>query len=174
MGNPKGNKGEREVANLLTQWWLPFEPMVGDEPLKFVRTPMSGGWQHGPTFQAAGDIMTNSVKFAFAVEVKRREQWSLNNLLAGRPSPVWGYWRQCQRDAQSMGREPMLWFRQNRKPWMVMLRYGYIARIKGAKPPDVIWPERLKLAVDCQARPVVYLAKHLLTHDPSVFSRKGK
>lgn len=174
MGNDKGNKGEREVAGLLKGWWTLVEPEGPDgDPLEFVRTPLSGGWEFGATFKACGDIMTNAVQFPFSVEVKREERWNLQRLLDGRSSPVWKFWRQCQRDAHKVGREPMLWFRQNRNPWLVMVRARYASSVAGAPAPDVVWPGGLRYQVDCQAVPVMYLGSRLLEVDPSVFAMKG-
>jgi len=116
---------EREVAKLIKAWWNRFEP----ESL-FIRTPLSGGWSDEETrreFKATGDLMTNSPSFPFDVEVKRREGWSENTFLAGQPCPVWGWWQQTQRASWVSRREPMLWFRHNRRPWMVLLRDCYVS-----------------------------------------------
>jgi len=119
MSRDKGNIAEREVAALLTTWWGAHEPDV-----KFVRTPGSGGWQVAQVraeFRACGDIMTTSATFPWCVEVKRREAWSWDTLLAGRKSPVWKWWEQAQRDATSAGLKPMMWFRHSREAWAIML-----------------------------------------------------
>ncbi len=47
----------------------------------------------------------------FAVEVKRVERLAI---------PAW--WRQAVRQAEAVGAEPLLAFRQNRKPWRVLLK----------------------------------------------------
>lgn len=170
MGNQKGSKGEREVSKLLLAWWEQYEPTVGDKKLRFVRTPLSGGWLHADGFNACGDIMTNSLHFPFSVEVKRRETWSMKRFLDGKPSPVWSWWLQCQADARSARREPMLWFRQNRKPWMVLLRKDYASGLQGIDPPGAVWSDRLRMHVDCEEVPVLYLARTILGHSPSVFA----
>lgn len=120
MSRQKGNEAERDVAKLLEAWWQTYEPDA-----RFVRTPLSGGWG-GPTlrgdFGAAGDLMTTSKEFPFAVEVKRREGWTWERLLVGKPSPVWDWWRQAQDQADEMKKIPTLWIRKNReKVWRVML-----------------------------------------------------
>lgn len=167
MSKQKGNGGEREVAGLLAPWWHE-KVLLDGEPVRFVRTPMSGGWAYGASFKASGDIMTNAPSFPFSVEVKRNEGWSLKVLLDGKPSPVWAFWRQCQHDAEKTGAEPMLWMRQNRRPWFVMMRKRYVTSLK-LPAPDVVWPDRLRLQVDCQAVPVAYLSSNLLALKPQVF-----
>jgi hypothetical protein len=172
--NVKGSKAEREVAGMIRTWWHQHEHKTPDgDVVEFVRTPKSGGWVFGPTFRACGDIMTNSRVFPFAVEVKRREQWSLPRLLQGNTSPVWGWWRQCQGDAKKMNVEPMLWFRHNRNQWLVMMRSRYCSSLIGIGAPDVVWPNRLRYDIEVGALPVVYLAQRVLEYPPSVFV-KGK
>jgi hypothetical protein len=120
QGRPKGNKAEIEIAKMFSAWWSAFEP--GD----FVRTPLSGGWGGKDLragFKASGDIMTTAQQFPFTIEVKRREGWSWKTLVAGKKSPVWGYWRQALSQAKEMGGIPLLFFRRNREPWNVMLPF---------------------------------------------------
>lgn len=119
-GRQKGSRAEREVAKLVQTWWAQFEPAA-----QFVRTPLSGGWG-GPTlrggFGAAGDLMTTSKTFPFVIEVKRREAWSWKTFLAGKSSPVWGWWEQAQTQALEMKRTPMLWIRRNlEKQWQILV-----------------------------------------------------
>lgn len=47
----------------------------------------------------------------YAIEVKRVERLAI---------PAW--WRQAVRQAESVGAEPMLAFRQNRKDWRILLK----------------------------------------------------
>jgi len=115
----KGSVAEREVAKLVQEWWSCVEP-----DCEFTKTPLSGGWS-GPrvreAFQAAADLMTTAKQWPWAVEVKRREKWSLENVLTGKRSPVWGWWKQCVDAAALMHKRPMLWFRKSREPWQVMI-----------------------------------------------------
>ncbi len=119
----KGATAERDVAARLQGWWAQIEPGC-----RFAKTPLSGGWG-GPGlragFSASGDLMTTAKRFPWTVEVKRREGWSWKTFLAGKPSPVWGWWRQAQTQADEMGIEPMLWFRKSREPWRVLVREDY-------------------------------------------------
>lgn len=119
MSRDKGNIAEREVAALLQAWWSQHEP-----DCRFVRTPGSGGWQAPQVrseFRACGDIMTTAKTFPWCVEVKRREAWSWDTLLACRPSPVLRWWEQAKRDAATAGLRPMMWFRHSREPWAILL-----------------------------------------------------
>lgn len=118
-GKAKGARAELEVAKLLEAWWAPFEPG------SFKRSPGSGGWAHGTSaqkeFGTAGDIITKAKSFPWSVEVKRREDWSFEVFRAGKPSPVWGWWEQACRQAKDSDKRPMLWFRQSRMDWHVLV-----------------------------------------------------
>ena len=160
MSKSKGNGGEREVARLLADWW-PERELDDGRRVVFVRTPLSGGWAYGAEFKTKGDITTNAPRFPFCVEVKRHEGWSLARLLKSKPSPVWKFWRQCQRDARVAKAEPMLWVRQNRKPWLVMVRARAV-KLAGLPAPQVTFADNLARLVDCQAQPVMYLGEELL------------
>lgn len=118
-GRQKGSVAERDVAARLQAWWESQEPGV-----RFIRTPLSGGWSSAQVrgeFRASGDLMTTSPNFPFVVEVKRREGFAWTNLLAGRKSPVWGWWAQARAAAKEQGGVPMLWLRRNGERWSVML-----------------------------------------------------
>lgn len=149
-GRQKGAGAEREVAKLLEGWWASLEPGV-----RFVRVPLSGGWGTPalrPDFQASGDLATTARRFPWTVEVKRREGWSLKEFLAGRRSPVWGWWAQAERQAGECGKEPMLWFRANRQPWRVLV----------VEPPRAVnEASRYSLATVCTFKRELLFASHL-------------
>lgn len=132
QGRPKGCKAEIEVAKILEPWWSKHEPLAPDgHPIRFVRTPLSGGWGGKDTrsgFKASGDLMTTARRFPFTVEVKRREGWSWKNLLAGKNSPVWGWWRQAIDQGVEMNQAPLLWLRHNRESWSVMVPFAVLSR----------------------------------------------
>jgi hypothetical protein len=122
----KGRRAEREVAKLLAKWWGQLEPKCEFKP-----TPLSGGWggRDGGAhvrahFKASGDLMTTARKFPFTVEVKHREQWSMKNVVAGKPTPPWEWWKQACRQATEEKGEPLLLFKKNNMPWMAALRHG--------------------------------------------------
>lgn len=135
MGHRKGNEGELEVVKLLEPWWRKLEP----EAL-FVRTPRSGGWLAGRDhFDARGDLMVqHAPRFPWLVEVKRREAWALENFEQGKPTAVWAWWNHACEDARHAGRKPMLWFRRNKLPWIVLVPACQMN--PSCKLPDFEWP----------------------------------
>lgn len=123
-GRAKGKRAELDVAHKMQAWWRQLEPEA-----VFRRTPMSGGWSSDPAFNVRGDLVTSAKRFPWCVEVKKREAWSLENFLAGKPSPVWGWWNQAQRQANDLGMEPMLLFCANRMPWRMLIRERYFVSL---------------------------------------------
>lgn len=170
-GRIKGKAAEREVAALFQAWWDPYEPGT-----KFVRTPMSGGWSHGDEakeeFATAADLMTTSKTFPFSVEVKRREGWSFRRFIDGKTTPVEGWWAQTRSEARANKRIPMLWFRQNRMPWHLLLPEFFILKCwdierESKKPfgplPPIPWIAR------CWGNALCFDAKTVLTYPPDYF-----
>lgn len=179
MSRKKGSVAEREVAALLCPWWAKAEPKDAEgKPIQFVRTPLSGGWG-GPAvragFGAAGDLMTTAVRFPFCVEVKRRENWTLDTLVAGKASPVWGWWAQARRAAAEMGKEPLLIFRHNRRPWRAMISSDFLPRYRLLTMPGTYMVEWLGYLPSCALilrdsdRPVMVMLDDLLLLEPKVF-----
>ena len=164
----KGNGAEREVAAHMQKWWGRYEPAV-----QFIRTPLSGGWASATAreaFRASGDLMTTSRRFPFCIEVKRREGWSYERLHAGRASPVWGWWRQTVKAAAEVGLAPMLWFRQNRGPWYVMLPRDH-AVFRHAHPL-LEWPAAVLAARDVGEPVALVFGDVLLGIDPRLLVRR--
>ena len=163
-------QAERDVAEFLSKWWRPIAPGC-----KFRRTPGSGGWGGREDvdvrshFKACGDLMTTAETFPFTVEVKYREAWAMKNVLAGKPCPVWEWWRQCQGDAKDQGAEPMMWFRKKRQPWWVMLRFDFVSE-RTILPPHTAWAPSTLKGVDYGANvPVLFEAKKILDQNPLRF-----
>lgn len=140
MGHWKGGVGEREVIALLQPWWRQLEPEA-----TFHRTPGSGGWAKTrkvpPGFKGHGDLITDPETcrlFPWSIEVKWRKSISdrsVSNFAEGKPSPIWGYWRQCSDDADRNVLRPMLWFRGRnvkgrRMPWRVVTRGEGVLKIR--------------------------------------------
>jgi len=177
-GRDKGRRGESDVAGLIREWWLRHEPSA-----LFIRTPLSGGWQHNTKaaahFKACGDIMTTSPSFPFCVEVKWREQWSVNNFLDGKPTQPWQWWRQSIVAAQKQGEIPMMWFRRNRIPgtrdpfpWLVLIPAQTYESLV-LERPDAQWSEDklLKAMVDFgKVLPVMYDYRRFVAMDPRRFT----
>jgi hypothetical protein len=168
MGRRKGNVAEREVAKLLEAWWRRFDPEA-----RFERTPLSGGLQHAVEFDVVGDVMVRARGFPWSVEVKRRESAKADRFVAGKPTAIWGWWREAQDDAQSSGREPMLWFRRNRDPWRVVIRAGFaremLSRVGHWRVTSVEPPAALGTGIP----PTLYLGADFLTADPGWFARSS-
>lgn len=170
----KGSAGEREVAKLLESWWSVLEPGV-----KFVKTPLSGGWGT-PTlrseFKTSGDLVTTAKSFPFTIEVKRREAWTLERLLLGSKSPVWGWWKQANAQAVEMSSTPLLWIRKNRHDWRILLPWQLVPTLRSAgfdKPihewaPWTLEPHELPM------EPVMVMASDFLELPPSIFATSKK
>lgn len=146
-GNAKGGRAERAVAGILQAWWRRRETTAD-----FVRTPKSGGWRKDTTarvhFKACGDVMTTADNFPFCVEVKWRENWGVDNLLHGKPTPPWSWWIQCVEAADEQGSVPMMWMKRNKLrigeefPWLVWLPLGYVEQCRLSEP-DIQWASGL-------------------------------
>lgn len=177
----KGARGELLVIRMIGPWWAAHEPGV-----EFARTPGSGGWQGRGSrgqklrgeMRMGGDLMSTSSRFPFSVEVKNRKGWSLNRLMAGRPSPAWEWWIQCQTAAAESQLVPMLWLREAKapknvggrfvaQPWYVMLPYSYAVGVPIC-PPLQAWTARNLHGVDYGAvLPILFTACTVLAVDPS-------
>jgi hypothetical protein len=143
-GRQKGSRGERAVAGIVKEWWSSHESAS-----LFMRTPLSGGWQHNTQaaahFKACGDLMTTSPIFPFCVEVKWREQWSVNRFLDGQESTAWAWWTQAIVAAEKQASVPMLWLRRNRIPktakpfpWIVVIPRTFVTA-HNLDAPDMNW-----------------------------------
>jgi|SRR5215472_1665656 len=124
----KGASAERVVCKLLSNWWNFWRQPIDEEPFKFERTPLSGGWAKGSgkQFGTGADIVCSDPDFPFSVEVKRREGWSEDNFFAGKKSPVWKWINQCETQAMEANKYALLFFRKNRMEWHVAFP-AYIA-----------------------------------------------
>jgi hypothetical protein len=167
----KGNQAEREVARALEAWWRRLVPDA-----RFERTPQSGGLQHAVEFRVVGDVMvgpTAVATFPWSVEVKRREAGNLTRLVAGKPTAIWGWWREAQDDAHSAGLEPMLWFRRNRRRWRVLVRRSLADVVADAEAADGgvrAWGPG-DVPPGGGVPPVLYLAADLVATDPARWAR---
>lgn len=102
----KGSDYERKVSKVLSKWW-------GEE---FHRTPASGGLKWKEDNRVAGDIVTpvNS-KYPYVTELKKREEWLLEQLLKGTGS-IEKWWNQVTDDSKRTGMKPFLIFSKNFSP----------------------------------------------------------
>lgn len=101
----KGQTGEREVATLLNgvvKRILEERGQVLDKPLVQRNQNQSA---------VGGDDLSNT--FEFAIEIKRHEKDS--------PGEVEKWWKQCLKSASESHKTPVLIYRKNRRPWVVMM-----------------------------------------------------
>lgn len=120
----KGNRGELDIAKLFSIWC--------GELVK--RTPGSGGWGGAKEFGTTADLICKRKAFPFHVEVKHREGWMLDDLVTGvrrdHDKSIVRWWEQCWQSCPkveddyyyTLHKEPLLVFRRNRQPWLVMFR----------------------------------------------------
>lgn len=121
----KGNRGELDVAEAFSKW-------CGEHVR---RTPGSGGWSGSQDFGTTADLVCKKKAFPFHVEVKHREGWVLDDLVTGarkdHDKSIVQWWNQCwdtcpkivgKNGYTRLKKEPMLVFRRNRQPWLVMVR----------------------------------------------------
>jgi hypothetical protein len=107
-----GKDYELRVAKALTSWW-------GGKP--FRRTPNSGGWdkQVGDgEIAAAGDIIApHGSTFPFCVECKHRKEainFFAESTGESDSSTLVDWWKQCERDAATVCKVPLLIFQCGR------------------------------------------------------------
>lgn len=130
----KGNRAELDVAEMFARWC--------GEVVR--RTPGSGGWSNAK-FGVTGDLVCDKKEFPYHVEIKHREGFVLDDLVTGvrkdHNKSIVQWWKQCvescprvyvkrrsvgislQND-EELEKEPLLVFRRNRQPWLVMMRRG--------------------------------------------------
>lgn len=115
----KGNRAELDVAEMFSRW--------SGEVVR--RTPQSGGWSSAK-FGVTADLVCANPAFPFHVECKHRENWVLDDLVTGvrqeHDKSIVQWWKQCVESCPKKNglytKEPLLVFRRNRQPWLVMLR----------------------------------------------------
>lgn len=120
----KGNRAELDVAEAFSRW--------SGEVVR--RTPGSGGWSNAK-FGVTADLVCANKAFPFHVEVKHREGWTLDDLVTGvrreHDKSIVQWWKQCVESCPRLkswptnnllAKEPLLVFRRNRQPWLVMAR----------------------------------------------------
>jgi hypothetical protein len=121
------------------------------------RTPGSGGWGGAQEFGTTADLVCKKKAFPFHVEVKHREGWTLDDLVTGvrgnHDKSIVKWWDQCwdtcpkivNNGYTKLKKEPMLVFRRNRQPWLVMVRCDVWDQHE-----DILPPSQFKLA-NCEA-----------------------
>lgn len=104
---------ELTTAKVLSDWW----------GYEFHRTPASGGLHWGAGNNVTGDIVTPvEAEFPFVVECKKREEWTIENVLLNNKD-IKNWWKQVIGDALQVDKIPMLIFSRNRAPSFIMTPY---------------------------------------------------
>lgn len=151
-GRNKGANAERKLAKLFSTWW-------GSE---FTRTPMSGGFAT-KTFRddwnASGDLVTPDVDFPWTVESKCVEGWHLEQLLTSPKCIIHKWWQQTL-DETSEGKEPMLVFRRNSVPELMMIQIQ-------SNAADLLVECNHMTAVVCGQPVMIFRLSDLFTLDPT-------
>lgn len=122
----KGTRAELDVAEMFSRWC--------GEVVR--RTPGSGGWSNAK-FGVTADVVCANKAFPYHVECKHREHWVLDDLVTGarreHDKSIVQWWKQCVESCPKsrrfhgsgdveLDKEPLLVFRRNRQPWLVMMR----------------------------------------------------
>ncbi len=109
----KGARGEREVVKLLT-------PCVPD------------GWRvrRALPYELGHDLrivdeLGNVVPGGWAIEVKRYADFTVGEVMRGPSARFLDWWAQACRQADEVGRAPMLLTRGDRRPWWVWTRHAF-------------------------------------------------
>lgn len=113
----KGSRAELDVAKMFSKWC--------GEVVR--RTPMSGGWSNA-RFGVTADLVCTKKAFPH-VEIKHHEEWFLDDLVTGaredHKTSIRQWWIQCVESCPKadgrLAKLPLLVFRRNRQPWLVML-----------------------------------------------------
>ncbi|KKK91501.1 hypothetical protein LCGC14_2712320 [marine sediment metagenome] len=120
-GKSKGNRFENLVARTLSRWLKP-----GDAT-QLVPSRLSGGWKDAQ-WRHAGDLAPNGpegeeFRRLFLIECKHQNKDLLWMLYTSTPKQqnIQGWWQKLHTEAKELGNIPMLVFRQNTRPILVVL-----------------------------------------------------
>lgn len=102
----KGQTGEREVATMLNNIVADIRRGYGLPPLATANLPFQRNQNQSAV---GGSDLSNP--YGLEIEVKRQETLAINT-----------WWKQCEDAAARTGGTAVLIFRQNRKPWRVIMR----------------------------------------------------
>ena len=126
----KGNQMENKIAKELSSWLT-----QGEREDVLERSPASGAkfTMHGKRGRDFGNIAGDLIAVAsqgqllidrFVIEIKHRDEIGLNpiNLIYQTANDgLIGFWRKLLKECEQTSKLPMLVFRQNNRPLMIML-----------------------------------------------------
>lgn len=129
----KGANNERKIAALFTKW----------TGRTFAKTPASGGLQWKSAF-SKGDIVCTKEGhyFPFCIEAKFHIKIDFAHLMIpGVNCEIIDFWMQCQRDAKSCNKIPILFMRYNGLKadfHFVVVTQEYAKNIHGMLPKNMV------------------------------------
>lgn len=166
-GKAKGSAFERKIAKELSLWLT-----RGKDDKQLIRSVLSGGWKGAREkdgWRQVGDLAPNGPlgeKFRkkFAIECKHRKQINLLTLwqrsIKGDLLPTW--WRKLVKDSKAAGVTPMLIFRSNGFPVLVILPTKYARRaVDLARNAHIGWldVDIIPFAALCKSNPNLFLGE---------------
>ncbi len=120
-GSIKKGKGfEAKIAQEVSKALFPFEPE------RIRRVPQSGDFDKRVVCGDLMDVFDNNFPFAF--EVKNRQEWSFDAIIAGKCDVFWGYWKQAEDDVNTWKltndseKIPTVIFKKNYSPIYIMIK----------------------------------------------------
>ncbi len=123
----KGNKNERNLAKVLSDW----------TNMEFAKVPASGGLHWKNPMLVTGDVIPtlpqDIVDFPFSVETKFYKEVQFQDLILPNNSDILKWWSQATRDALAAKKAAIVFFRYNRLPrdfYFVIISYANYIRIK--------------------------------------------
>ena len=122
----KGNRYERRVAKLLTEY----------TSVNFRRIPSSGAFNKFKGVTVAehvfsGDIVCDRTDFRFSVEAKSQKVFSFQAILKDPDNCAFTkWWKQCVEDAQAVSKVPMLLFKPDTQEDFIATTGNAIALLK--------------------------------------------
>ena len=122
----KGANGEREVADMMN---LTINTELYKAGLQVCSKPVVQRNQNQSA--VGGSDLTNP--FGLCIEVKRQENLSVNT-----------WWNQCTKAAKEFGGIPILVFKQNRKPWRVVM----LSNLQFPGHPNACMEARVEISWD--------------------------
>lgn len=98
----KGSAYEAKIVGILNKEF---------KSLQFERVPLSGAISY-----LKGDIWTphDTAAFPYTIEAKHYKEINWNNLLTAKSTEMYKFWEQTLREADVMGKKPLLIFRWDR------------------------------------------------------------